>query len=324
VLKLMLPFTAVRLRLDPLLVCIAEAWIACNSGWMALTQKARLGCRGNRRLDPRGWYLVNCNHQSWADILVLQHLLTRRIPLLKFFLKQQLRWVPVMGLAWWALDFPFMRRHSEEVLKAHPELRRKDQEATRLACQKFSLIPTSVMNFCEGTRFTPAKHQAAAVALSPPAEAQSRWHRAGAERDGRQVPRHSRRDHRLSRRCAPFLAVPLRQDETRAGSPADAAGAAASGDRRLCRVTRQCARPSSSWLQQLWQDKDAQIERLLHDRRSAADVLRPLARGQRISCRNRRTSVCLTYHRVLSDSTRQASSGWRPPGQVHAFHPDRP
>jgi hypothetical protein len=64
-----------------------------------------------------------------------------------------------MGLAWWALDFPFMRRHSEEALKAHPELRRKDQEATRLACQKFSLIPTSVMNFCEGTRFTRAKQQ---------------------------------------------------------------------------------------------------------------------------------------------------------------------
>jgi 1-acyl-sn-glycerol-3-phosphate acyltransferase len=63
-----------------------------------------------------------------------------------------------MGLAWWALDFPFMRRHSEEYLKQHPEMRGKDQEATRKACEKFALIPTSVMNFLEGTRFTPAKH----------------------------------------------------------------------------------------------------------------------------------------------------------------------
>jgi hypothetical protein len=62
----------------------------CNSGWMALTQKAQWDVQGIDGLDPRGWYLVNCNHQSWADILVLQHLLTRRIPLLKFFLKQQL------------------------------------------------------------------------------------------------------------------------------------------------------------------------------------------------------------------------------------------
>ena len=90
---------------------------------------------------------------------MLQHLLNRRIPLLKFFLKQQLIWVPVMGVAWWALDFPFMRRHSEEFLRKHPEMRGKDQETTRKACEKFALIPTSVMNFLEGTRFTQAKHR---------------------------------------------------------------------------------------------------------------------------------------------------------------------
>lgn len=158
-LKLLLPWRSVRLRLDPLLVRVAEAWIACNSGWMALTQKTDWDVQGIDGLQRRGWYLVNCNHQTWADILVLQHLLSGRIPLLKFFLKQQLIWVPIMGLAWWALDFPFMRRHGEEVLRANPELRARDQEVTRIACEKFSLIPTSVMNFCEGTRFTAAKHR---------------------------------------------------------------------------------------------------------------------------------------------------------------------
>jgi 1-acyl-sn-glycerol-3-phosphate acyltransferase len=102
--------------------------------------------------------MVNCNHQSWVDILVLQHLLNRRIPLLKFFLKQQLIWVPVIGLAWWALDFPFMRRHSHAYLKKHPGKRFEDIETTRRACEKFALVPTSVMNFAEGTRFTAAKH----------------------------------------------------------------------------------------------------------------------------------------------------------------------
>jgi 1-acyl-sn-glycerol-3-phosphate acyltransferase len=65
-----------------------------------------------------------------------------------------------MGLAWWALDFPFMRRHSEAALLKHPEKRLEDVEATRRACAKFALVPTSVMNFVEGTRFTPAKHAA--------------------------------------------------------------------------------------------------------------------------------------------------------------------
>jgi len=159
IIKLVLPFQGVRLRIDPVLVAIAEVWISGNSGWMALTQRTAWDVEGIAGLNPHNWYLVNCNHQTWADIFVLQHLFNRRIPLLKFFIKQQLRWVPVMGLAWWALDFPFMRRHGEEYLKLHPEMRGKDQAATRKACEKFSLIPTSVMNFLEGTRYTPAKHQ---------------------------------------------------------------------------------------------------------------------------------------------------------------------
>lgn len=156
--KFIVPLRAVRLVIDPILLFIAETWISGNSGWMALTQRVVWDVQGIDGLQRKSWYMVNSNHQSWVDILVLQHLLNRRIPLLKFFIKQQLIWVPVMGLAWWALDFPFMRRHSEEFLKKHPEMRGKDQETTRKACAKFALIPTSVMNFLEGTRLTPAKH----------------------------------------------------------------------------------------------------------------------------------------------------------------------
>ncbi len=158
IVKLVLPFKAVRLRIDPIILSIAENWISGNSGWMKLTQNTTWDIQGLEGLRPDQWYMVSSNHQSWVDIFVLQHLLNRRIPLLKFFLKQQLIWVPVMGLAWWALEFPFMRRHSEAYLKKHPEMRGKDQETTRKACEKFTLIPTSVMNFLEGTRFTTEKH----------------------------------------------------------------------------------------------------------------------------------------------------------------------
>lgn len=156
--KLLLPFKLVRLVIDPVLLRISEAWISGNKGWMNLTQRTQWDVQGLDQLNPKGWAMVSSNHQSWVDILVLQYLLNRRMPLLKFFLKQQLIWVPLMGLAWWALDFPFMRRHSEAYLKQHPEMRGKDQESTRQACAKFALIPTSVMNFLEGTRFTPEKH----------------------------------------------------------------------------------------------------------------------------------------------------------------------
>ena len=158
--KLALPFPAVRRAIDTLLNAIAGRWIAGNGMWMRLVMRDEWDVAGLEPFAPNGWYLVTCNHQSWADIFVLQHLLNRRIPLLKFFLKQELIWVPVIGLAWWALDFPFMRRHSDAYLIKHPEKRLEDIDTTRRACAKFALVPTSVMNFVEGTRFTPAKRDA--------------------------------------------------------------------------------------------------------------------------------------------------------------------
>ncbi len=157
-LKLALPFKPIRVILDHILHGIAANWISCNSGWMRLTQKTRWNVQGLDGLTYRGWYLVNSNHQSWVDIFVLQRLLNRKIPFLKFLIKQELIYVPVIGLAWWALEFPFMRRHSVAYLAKHPEMRGKDLETMRKACAKFSRIPTSIMNFTEGTRFTKAKH----------------------------------------------------------------------------------------------------------------------------------------------------------------------
>lgn len=157
--KLLVPAKPARATVDRLLNGIATRWVAGNSAWMELTQRTRWDVEGLDDLAYRGWYMVNCNHQSWVDIFVLQHLLNRRIPMLKFFLKQQLIYVPVIGLAWWALDFPFMRRHTDAQLRRHPEKRFDDIETTRRACEKFALVPTSVMNFAEGTRFTAAKHR---------------------------------------------------------------------------------------------------------------------------------------------------------------------
>jgi 1-acyl-sn-glycerol-3-phosphate acyltransferase len=159
IIKILLPIPGLRKIFDTVLTKIAEGWVTGNSTWMALTQKNQWDVQGVGELNYRGWYLVNANHQSWVDILVLQHVFNRKIPLLKFFLKQELIRVPIMGLCWWALDFPFMKRYSKEYLEKHPEMKGKDLETTRKACEKFSLIPTSVMNFLEGTRFTLKKHE---------------------------------------------------------------------------------------------------------------------------------------------------------------------
>ena len=157
--KLLLPVRRWRLGMSRVMTRLAELWIECNGMIFGLTNALRIEARGLAGLSPREWYLVVSNHQSWVDILVLQSVFARRIPFLKFFLKQQLIWVPFLGLAWWALDFPFMRRHTAEYLARHPAERGKDLESTRNACAKFALLPTSVMNFVEGTRFTAAKRE---------------------------------------------------------------------------------------------------------------------------------------------------------------------
>lgn len=157
-LKVIIPIPAIRRGITHILTFIANAWISGNSGWMHLTQRMNWTIERPKNLNNKGWYFVISNHQSWVDIIVLQHALNGRIPLLKFFLKQELIRVPIMGMAWWALDFPFMKRYSKAYLEKHPEKRGKDIETTRIACEKFRLVPTSVMNFLEGTRFTPAKH----------------------------------------------------------------------------------------------------------------------------------------------------------------------
>jgi 1-acyl-sn-glycerol-3-phosphate acyltransferase len=158
--KLVLPFNAVRKPVDKVLNGLANSWVRCNSVWIDWTRRDDWDVQGCDALLEGGWYLVNCNHNSWVDIFVLQKVLNRRAPFLKFFLKQELIYVPLIGLVWWALDFPFMKRHSLSALKKNPALRLQDLETTKRSCERFALVPTSVMNFAEGTRRTPAKHAA--------------------------------------------------------------------------------------------------------------------------------------------------------------------
>lgn len=157
-LKLLIPIQQWRTFVSYFIDGSATSWITINNLNQKLTSNTRWITSGIDALTLKDWYLVISNHQSWVDILVLQRVFNRKIPFLKFFLKKELIWVPFLGIAWWALDFPFMQRHSKSFLAKHPHLKGKDLETTRKACEKFRYKPVSVMNFVEGTRFTQAKH----------------------------------------------------------------------------------------------------------------------------------------------------------------------
>jgi 1-acyl-sn-glycerol-3-phosphate acyltransferase len=139
------------------IMSIGEFWISVNSHIFEMVNKTRWDVRGLDALKRDSWYLVMSNHQTWVDIIAVQTVLNRRIPFLKFFIKQELIWFPVLGIVWWAMDMPFMKRYSKSYLAKYPEKKGKDLEITRKACQKFRDTPTTVMNFIEGTRFTQEK-----------------------------------------------------------------------------------------------------------------------------------------------------------------------
>jgi 1-acyl-sn-glycerol-3-phosphate acyltransferase len=115
--------------------------------------------RSTAALSRRQWYLVTINHRSWADIPVLLKALTDRVAFPVVFAKRQMYWVPIIGTALWALDYPIMKRFSRRQLARHPEKRGLDLESTRQACRKYQFRPVAIWNFIEGTRLTAEKHR---------------------------------------------------------------------------------------------------------------------------------------------------------------------
>lgn len=159
IIKLLLPIAAVRRFITRCLMVFGEKWISTNTWILKNCGSIDWQLSGAAKLQRNGWYLVIANHQSWVDIVLLQECLNRRVPFLKFFIKQELIWFPFLGIAWWAMDMPFMKRYSPSYLAKNPHMKGKDLETTQRACLKFRETPTSVINFVEGTRFSPAKQR---------------------------------------------------------------------------------------------------------------------------------------------------------------------
>ena len=160
--KRLVPFAPWQILCNRWLDAVASAWVDLNSAHQNLLTGTRIDVEGELDLRRDEWYMMVANHQSWVDILVLLRAFNGRIPYVKFFLKKSLIWVPFLGIAWWALEFPFMRRYSKQELERNPALKGRYVEETRRACEKYLHNPVSIINFLEGTRFTPQKHAAQA------------------------------------------------------------------------------------------------------------------------------------------------------------------
>lgn len=158
ILKVIVPIDAWQRRCDRALLGISRAWSEWNTRifeWRGLKLETSFAPGVELRRDRK--YLIIPNHQSWVDIFVMQAVVQPRTTFLTFFLKEQLKWVPIFGPIWWALNYPFMKRHTPEFLAKYPERRGEDLQTTRRLCQRMRGKPYAIINFVEGTRRTPAK-----------------------------------------------------------------------------------------------------------------------------------------------------------------------
>ncbi|MGF1720615.1 acyltransferase [Vibrio kyushuensis] len=150
--KFILPLPIIKVTFTRLANGQFWLWATFNLWMLNANNKIEWKVEGQEALSKQHWYLMMSNHISWADIVIVSSVLKNRIPMTKFFLKHDLLYVPFVGLACWGLDMPFMKRHSREYLLRHPERRNDDFDAINKACEKFSYVPTTLVNFVEGTR----------------------------------------------------------------------------------------------------------------------------------------------------------------------------
>jgi 1-acyl-sn-glycerol-3-phosphate acyltransferase len=126
---------------------------------MKIMHKDSMQVFDDNEFDKNNWYMAVSNHQSWADIFIVLVAAHNRIPLLKFFMKKELAWIPFIFLANKTLNMPFVNRHSKEQIEKNPHLRFKDYENTVKACQRFLRSPSTIFSYAEGTRNNTTKHK---------------------------------------------------------------------------------------------------------------------------------------------------------------------
>ena len=155
--KLILPIRPVLKVVDVVNQLAFKCFCLNNAFLIRLTNKADWDIQGFENIKINGSCIIISNHVTWADIVLLCHVYRGRIPITKFFLKQSLIWIPVIGQVCYAVGMPFLRRYSRAKILKNPKLKNKDVNATRKACKSLVNYPSSLVNFVEGTRFTEAK-----------------------------------------------------------------------------------------------------------------------------------------------------------------------
>lgn len=157
IVRFILPVKPVIAFVDGVNLLIFRMWGANNAFLIWLTNKVEWDIQGNDIEKIKGSCIIISNHVSWADIVMLNHVYRGKIPITKFFLKQNLIFIPILGLVCYSIGMPFLKRYSRNQLLKNPALKNKDIDSTKKACNRLLTSPSTLVNFVEGTRYTKEK-----------------------------------------------------------------------------------------------------------------------------------------------------------------------
>ena len=123
--------------------------VKVDSFWMLKVIGIELSIKGELNTDATP--VVICNHQSWFDIPLVQEIITGSGPIIKFLVKRELVWVPIIGWICLALNFPRLRR------KKNNDSSLNDFSIIEKATKNHGIASGALLVFPEGTRFTELK-----------------------------------------------------------------------------------------------------------------------------------------------------------------------
>lgn len=156
--RLVVPSAAFRRWIAYPMDRVIDAWVSVFRGLISALRLIDIQTEFDVDLDDRSkWRVLVCNHQSWVDIIVLQTSFRKSLPVLKFFTKKELIWVPFIGVAMWFLGFPYVYRSKSAEQGLTAERRESNETVLEREGARFLEKPVAVINFVEGTRFSPAK-----------------------------------------------------------------------------------------------------------------------------------------------------------------------
>ena len=177
IVKYLIGARLVQRSCNRILEAIYRAAVLLDSFWLTKILRIQINAEGMVPDHPAP--IVVSNHQSWFDILVVQHLITggfyrsashksyskkdaskkdasrkkERSPIVKFLVKRELLWLPIIGWICYALHFP--RLHRGQGTGA----RQRDYAAIETFSSSLQDDRGALLIFAEGTRFSEAKRR---------------------------------------------------------------------------------------------------------------------------------------------------------------------